>query len=56
MEVKIQMKMSKSTPGTHVYAADTSGGQRPLVRTVYLDKQALGDTPAPESIELTIKL
>ena len=47
----VEMAFSKSTKGTHVYAALDAGAT--AVTTIYVQKSALGATP-PLKITLTI--
>ena len=52
MEKTIKMKLGKSTKGTYVY--EEEGGEPPVIRTLYIQKWALGSNP-PSQIEVTIK-
>jgi hypothetical protein len=49
--ITVEMAFSKSTKGTHVYAALDAGAA--AVTTVYVQKTALGNNPPPK-ITLTI--
>ena len=53
MEKTVKMMFGKATKGTYVYEEE-SGDQPPVIRTLYIQKWALGSNP-PEEIQVTIK-
>lgn len=56
MKITTDMKMSKTTPGTVVYATEAAFErmETPLIKTLYLTKQRL-PTPYPERILVTVE-
>ena len=52
MEIKIKMKLKKSTPGTHVFEAETTGAP-PAVKTLYVAKWAMQQVPQDLTLTIT---
>ena len=53
MEKTVRMTLGKTTKGTYVYEEEGEG-QPPVLRTLYIQKWALGSDP-PKEIQVTIK-
>jgi len=53
MERTVKMKLGKATKGTYVYEEEP-GDQPPVIRTLYIQKWALGQNP-PKEIQVTVK-
>ncbi|HJW88121.1 MAG TPA: hypothetical protein VJ565_01420 [Dehalococcoidia bacterium] len=53
MEKTVKMTLGKATKGTYVYEEEV-GDQPPVVRTLYIQKWALGSDP-PKEIQVTIR-
>tara|TARA_R110000850_G_scaffold106823_1_gene218278 strand:+ start:33 stop:215 length:183 start_codon:yes stop_codon:yes gene_type:complete len=53
-ESRVEMTLTKSTKGTHVYSASTQEGQE-IIPTLYIRKEAL-DVQPPEHITIHIEV
>jgi hypothetical protein len=53
MEKTVRMMLGKTTKGTYVYEEEV-GDQPPVLRSLYIQKWALGSDP-PKEIQVTIK-
>ena len=53
MEKTVKMTLGKTTKGTYVYE-EAMGDQPPVLRTLYIQKWALGSDP-PKEIHVTIR-
>ncbi len=53
MEKTVKMTLGKATKGTYVYEEEV-GDQPPVIRTLYIQKWALG-SDLPKEIQVTIR-